>query len=231
MQDKKGIKAWPKDDRPREKLIKYGEHTLTNSELLSILVRSGSRGQSAVDLSRAILAKFRSFRNMGHTDISSWCEFKGLGTAKITQIKAAIEIGRRLGEEQVRINNFRITSSKDIVEIFAPRMRGLKKEIVKTAFLNTQNRIIEISEIDSGTVNYAQPIIREIFQKALQYFSTFLICVHNHTGGNPKPSPEDIRFTAALVKAGKIIGVRVLDHIIITESEFFSFLDEGLISE
>jgi len=229
MQDEKGIKAWPKDDRPREKLIKYGEHTLTNSELLSILVRTGSRGQSAVDLARLIFEKFKSFSNMGHTDISSWKEFKGLGMTKFAQIKAAIEIGRRLGEEQVRIDNSSITSSKDVAEIFAPRMRGLKKEIVKTVFLNTQNRIIEILEVDSGTVNYAQPIIREIFQKALQYFSTFLICVHNHTGGTSRPSPEDIKFTQDLVSAGKIIGVGVLDHIIISEGGFFSFLDEGLI--
>ena len=223
------IKTWPEDDRPREKLLKNGEHTLSNSELLAILLRSGVKGQSAIDLARKILEKFKTFRNMSHTDLLQWEEFKGLGVAKITQIKAAIEIGRRFREDEVKENQPKIESSKDIVDILMPRMRDLKKEVFKIVLINSQNRIIDIFETEEGTVNKANPIIREIFQKALQNYATSLICVHNHPSGKPAPSKEDREFTEELFKAGKIMQVAVLDHVIIGDNEYYSFADEGLI--
>jgi len=221
-----GIKSWPKDDRPREKLFKEGEHKLSNTELLAILIRSGVKGQSAIDLARKILQKFKTFRNMSHTDIRDWKEFKGLGIAKIAQIKAAIEIGRRFGEEKIE-EKPKIESSKDAVDILMPRMRDLKKEIFKIVLLNSQNRIIDIIEIEEGTVNKATPMIREIFQRASQKFATSLICVHNHPSGKITPSREDCEFTKELSKAGKIMQVNVLDHVIIGDNEYYSFADEG----
>lgn len=223
------IKNWPKDERPREKLLKFGEHTLTNAELLAILLRSGVKGNSAVDLGRKIIAKFKTFRNLSHTDISQWKEFKGLGIAKITQIKAAIEIGRRFREDEVKENQPKIESSKDVVDILMPRMRDLKKEVFKIVLLNSQNRIIDIFDAEEGTVNKASPIIREIFQKALQNFATSLICVHNHPSGKVDPSTEDREFTEELFKAGNIMQVKVLDHVIIGDNEYYSFADEVLI--
>ena len=221
-----GIKSWPKDDRPREKLFKEGEHKLSNTELLAILLRSGVKGESAIDLARKILQKFRTFRNMSHTDIRDWKEFKGLGPAKIAQIKAAIEIGRRFGEEKIE-EKPKIESSKDAVDILMPRMRDLKKEIFKIALLNSQNRIIDIIEVEEGTVNKATPMIREIFQKASQNFATSLICVHNHPSGKITPSTEDREFTKELFKAGKIMQVNVLDHVIIGDDSYYSFADKG----
>jgi len=221
-----GIKSWPKDDRPREKLFKEGEHKLSNTELLAILIRSGVKGQSAIDLARKILQKFKTFRNMSHTDIRDWKEFKGLGIAKIAQIKAAIEIGRRFGEEKIE-EKPKIESSKDAIDILMPRMRDLKKEIFKIVLLNSQNRIIDIIEIEEGTVNKATPMIREIFQRASQKFATSLICVHNHPSGKITPSREDCEFTKELSKAGKIMQVNVLDHVIIGDNEYYSFADEG----
>ena len=218
-----GIKNWPKDDRPREKLLKYGEHTLSNSELLAILLRTGTTGVSALDIARNILKKFKTFRNMGHTDILDWKEFKGLGSAKIAQIRAAIEIGRRFGEEALSKKQ-KIKSAKDVVDMLMPRMRDLKKEVFKVVFLNTQNQIIEIEEITEGTVNRAAPIIREIFQKALQHFAAAIICVHNHPSGNPKPSREDEAFTEELIKAGNVLQVKVLDHVIIGDGNWRSAL-------
>ena len=218
-----GIKTWPKDDRPREKLLKNGEHTLSNSELLAILLRSGVKGQSAIDLARKILEKFKTFRNMSHTDLSQWKEFKGLGIAKIAQVKAAIEIGRRFREDEVKENQPQIESSKDVVDILMPRMRDLKKEVFKIVLINSQNRIIDIFEAEEGTVNKASPIIREIFQKALQNFATSLICVHNHPSGKVDPSTEDREFTEELFKAGKIMQVAVLDHVIIGDNNYYSF--------
>lgn len=226
---KLAINNWPKDDRPREKLLKNGEHTLSNSELLAILLRSGARGQSAVDLAREILQKFKTFRDMSHTDLSHWKEFKGLGTAKIAQIKAAIEVGRRFKEEEAREGRPKIKSSKDVAEILFLRMRDLKKEVFKALLLNSQNKIINIIEIIEGTVNQATPIIREIFQKALQNFAVFIICVHNHPSGTPAPSNEDKEFTKALCAAGEVLQIKVLDHIIIGNNSYFSLADEGFI--
>ncbi len=214
------INAWPKEDRPREKLLRNGEHTLSKSELLAILLRTGVKGESAVDLARKILEKFKTFRNMSHTDISHWKEFKGLGAAKITQIKAAIEIGRRFREEEVKENKAKIKSSKDVVDILMPRMRDLKFEIFKIVLVNAQNEIIDIIDVAQGTINKASPVIREIFQKALQNYATSLICVHNHPSGKVVPSKEDQEFTSELFKAGKIMQVDVLDHVIIGDNDY-----------
>lgn len=221
------IKAWPVDDRPREKLFKLGENKLSNTELLAILLRTGSRGQSALDLSRLILKKFKTFRNMSHIDNRDWLEFRGLGQAKIAQIKAAFEIARRFNEEQSLKLKPRICSAQDIVGMFMPRMRDLKKEVFKVVFLNSQNRIIEIEDVEEGTVNSAMPIIREIFQRALQHFASAIICVHNHPSGLAVPSPEDKIFASRLFEAGEIMQIRVLDSIIIASNEFYSFEEES----
>jgi DNA repair protein RadC len=225
------INNWPEEDRPREKLLKHGEHTLTDSELLAIIIRSGSKGLSAVDLARKILHKFKTFRNLSHTDPCQWEEFRGLGlgSAKITQIKAAVEIGRRLREIEVRDSRPKVESSNDVAEILMPRMRDLKKEVFKVIFLNSQSRIIEIVEAGEGTVNQIKPLLREIYHKALQNFAPFLICVHNHPSGDPQPSEEDKKFTQELITAGEILLVKTLDHIIIGNDDYFSFADGGLI--
>lgn len=222
-----GIKSWPKEDRPREKLLREGEHKLSNTELLAILLRSGVKGQSAIDLARKILQKFKTFRNMSATDLSNWKEFKGLGQAKIAQIKAALEIGRRFREEVVKENKLKIRSSKTVAEILMPRMRDLRKEVFKILLLNSQKEILDIVEIIEGTVNQANPIIREIFQKALQNFAVSIVCVHNHLSGDISPSKEDRDFTRELCKAGHTIQVKVLDHIIIGDNTYYSFADKG----
>ncbi|MFA5337643.1 MAG: DNA repair protein RadC [Candidatus Omnitrophota bacterium] len=222
------INLWPAEDRPREKLLKKGEHNLSNSELLAILLRTGVKGQSAIDLARAILDKFKTFRNMSSADLSHWKEFKGLGDAKIAQIKASIEIGRRFGEE-TKENKIKLKSSQDAVAILMPRMRDLPKEVFKILLLNSQNKIIDIIEVIEGTVNRVSPILREIFQKALQNFAVSIICAHNHPSGNPNPSADDKTFTRELVQAGNSLDVMVLDHIIIGDDTYFSFADKGLI--
>ena len=224
----RGIKSWAKDDRPREKLLRDGEHKLSNAELLAIILRTGVKGKSALDLARLILSKFKTFRNMSHTDVRDWKELKGLGIAKITQIKSAIEIGRRMAEEHHE-KRIKIRSSNDIAKLMMPRMRDLKKEVFKVCMLNSQNYMLEINEITQGTVNKAAPIIREIFQSALQYFAVSIVCVHNHPSGNSQPSKEDEIFTEELVKAGKVLQIKVLDHIIIGDDNSYSFADNNLL--
>ena len=223
-----GIKNWPDDDKPREKLLKQGEHKLSNTELLEILLGSGTKGESAIDLARKDILKFKNFRNISKAELKHWQEFKGLGQAKIAQVKAAIEIGRRFNEETGQ-NQPQVKSSQDIVKILMPRMRDLKKEVFKTVFLNSRSKIIGIHEVVEGTVNQVFPIIREIFQKALQEFAVSLICVHNHPSGDPSPSKEDKHFTRELIQAGKVLQINILDHIIIGNNRYYSFVDQGII--
>lgn len=225
----KAIKNWPEDERPREKLLKQGEHTLSNTELLAILLRTGGKGESALDLARKILQKFKTFRNMSHTDISQWQEFKGLGKAKLCQIKAAIEIGRRFQEQEIKGKKIKISCAKDVVKLLMPRMRDLKKEVFKVLLLDAKNKLIDIVEIEEGSVTGAYPVIREIISKALQNFAASIICVHNHPSGDPAPSSEDKDFTRQLLSAGKVMEIRILDHIIIGNNRYFSFADEKLI--
>ena len=229
---KSGIKSWPQDDRPREKLLKKGAEALSNSELLAILLRTGIKGASAIDLARRIMEKFGTFRNMSHTDFREWKEFKGLGPAKIAQIQAALEIGRRFREVEVLPPKQKITSAHDVVNIIMPQMsdqmRDLKTEIFKVIYLNSNNKIIEISDAAKGTVNHAMPIVREIIHTALQKYAAAIICVHNHPSANVSPSAEDKKFTQELASAGKLMDVKVLDHIIVGDNNFYSFAEEGL---
>ncbi len=223
-----GISSWPQDDRPREKLLKKGAGALSNSELLAILLRTGVKGNSAIDLARKMLAKFGTFRNMSHTDAREWEEFKGLGPAKIAQIKAALEIGRRFREDEVLPSKQKIATAKEVVDIIMPQMRDLKTEVFKVVYLNSNNKIIDIADAAYGTVNQAAPIVREIIHFALQKFAAAIICVHNHPSANIAPSPEDKKFTQELDAAGKLMNVKVLDHIIIGDGNYFSFADEGI---
>jgi DNA repair protein RadC len=222
-----GIKSWPEDDRPREKLLKKGAGTLSNSELLAILLRTGTRGTSAIDLARNILKKFGTFRNMVHTDIRDWKEFKGLGGAKIAHIQAALEIGRRYRQDDASTGKQKITSAKDIVDIITLQLRDLKTEVFKVVYLDSNNRIIDISDTAVGTIDQAFPIVREIIHSALQKFAKSIICAHNHPSGNIMPSTQDKKFTNDLSAAAKLMEIKILDHIIVGGDNYYSFADEG----
>lgn len=225
LSNTKGIKNWPEEDRPREKLLKKGARALSNSELLAILLRTGANGVSAIDLARKVLEKFGSFRNMTHTDLRDWKEFKGLGSAKIAHVQAALEIGRRYRQNEVSIVKQKITSVRDVVDIVMPQMRDLKTELFKVVYLDSINRIIDISDAAVGTVNQVMPIVREIIHSALQKFAVSIVCVHNHPSGDMTPSMQDKEFTKQLCDAGKVLQVKVLDHIIIGNDNYYSFED------
>ncbi len=223
MEKKKPLKYWKDEEKPREKLLKVGEHNLTDTELLAIILRSGTKGQTAIDLARKIIDKFGSFRNMSQVSLSNFKEIKGLGIAKICQIKAAIEIGRRMAEKEMIEKKIKINSPDQVVKYIMPRFRDLKKEVFKVIFLDSKNRVIDIKEIEEGTINQANPIIREIFYKVIENFVPSIICVHNHPSGDPTPSKEDIEFTKRIKQGGEILGINVLDHIIIGDNLYFSF--------
>lgn len=225
------ICEWPQEDRPREKLLEKGAEHLSNSELLAILLRTGRKGESALDLARRALNHFQSFHNMSNAALPKWAELKGLGHAKIAQIKAAIEIGRRFREMEMRQNGVSIRSSRDIFEMFAPHMKGLPVEVFKTVLLNGQNQIIRVIDEHKGTVNQANPIIREILKNALDHFASSIICIHNHPSGTAEPSVQDKQFTKRLEHAALVLQIPFLDHVIIGETQYFSFADEGFLTK
>jgi len=224
------IRNWPEDDRPREKLLKHGEHVLSNAELLAILIRTGTTGKSAIDLGRELLNKFKSLRAMSGVDVSEFKEIMGLKDAKIAQIKAAIELGRRMMSEEKAFHGM-VKSSSDVVDFLMPLMRDLKKELFKTMLLDKGNRIFEEIDIDMGTVDRVTPSVREILMVALKYQSPAMILAHNHPSGNTAPSEADKRLTQDLVKAASAMELRIFDHVIIGENAYFSFADEGLIEK
>lgn len=222
---KPSIKKWPKDERPRERLFKYGEHTLSNAELLAIIFGSGTRGMNAIELGREVLAYFKTLRNMSHTDLQEMRNFKGMGDAKIARLRASFELGRRFMVEEKKVSE-RIKNPKDVAAIFMPRLRDLKKEIFQVLLLDGKNQIIDIIEIEEGTVDAASPHIREIVLKALQKFAASIIAVHNHPSGDPEPSSEDITFTKNLKIACEAMQLNILDHIIIGDNRYYSFTEK-----
>jgi len=224
------IRNWPEDDRPREKLLKYGVHVLSNAELLAILIRTGTTGKSAIDLGRELLNKFKSLRAMSGVDILEFKEISGLKDAKIAQLKAAIELGRRMMSEEKAFHGV-VKSSADVVEFLMPLMRDLKKEHFKILLLDKGNHISEMIDIDMGTVDRVNPSVREILMTALKYQAPSMILTHNHPSGNINPSDADKRLTKDLVKAALAMELRIFDHVIIGENSYFSFVDDGLIEE
>lgn len=224
------IRNWPEDDRPREKLLKHGEHVLSNAELLAILIRTGTTGKSAIDLGRELLNKFKSLRAMSGVDISEFKEIAGLKEAKIAQLKAAIELGRRMMSEEKAFHGV-VKSSADVVDFLMPLMRDLTKELFKILLLDKGNRVSEVIDVDLGTVDRVNPSVRDILITALKYQAPSMIVAHNHPSGNIEPSEADKRLTQNLVKAALAMELRIFDHVIIGENSYFSFADEGLIEE
>lgn len=224
------IRNWPEEDRPREKLLKYGEHTLSNAELIAILIRIGTPGKSAVDIARELLQKFKTLRSISSMDITEFKQITGLKAAKITQIKAAIELGRRLmSEEKAFIGA--VKKSSDVADFLMPLMRDLKKEWFKLLLLDKRNSITNVLDIEKGSVDNVSPSIREILHTAIKFQAPGLIIAHNHPSGDTEPSDADKSLTRALVIAASAMELRVFDHIVVGDNQYFSFADEGLIEE
>lgn len=226
----RAIVNWPEEDRPREKLLKHGAHTLSNAELLAILIRTGVKGSSAVDLGRELLRKFKTLRQMSGADVAEFRGIKGLSTAKIAHIKAAVELGRRMMSEERALERS-IRSSSDVADYLMPLLRDLKHEVFKVVLLDRGNNVLEVADIGEGDVAKTEPSIRKIMLRAAQAYAAGFIAVHNHPSGDPTPSEQDKLLTRDLVIAGRAMEIRVFDHLIIGDGRYFSFTDEGLIEE
>lgn len=221
---------WPEDDRPRERLLKHGEHTLSNAELLAILIRTGTSGKSAVDMARQLLQKFKTLRAMSGVDVTEFKQISGLKDAKISQIKAAIELGRRMMSEEKAFKGA-VKSSSNVADYLMPLMRDLKKESFKVILLDKRNSIINVIDMEMGTIDKVNPSIRDILLTVLKYQSPAIIVAHNHPSGDIEPSNADKSLTRDLIVAASAMELRVFDHIIIGDNQYFSFADEGLIEK
>jgi len=224
------INNWPEDDRPREKLLKYGEQSLSNAELLAILIRTGTPGRSAVDIARELLNKFKRFRDMTGVDISEFKKISGLKDAKIAHIKAAIELGKRMISEEKAFKGS-IKSSKNVADYLMPLMRDLRNEVFKLILLDKRNCIMDMIKISDGNIDNVSPSVRDILILALNYKAPAIIVAHNHPSGNIEPSADDKHLTQNLIQSATAMELRLFDHIIVGENKYFSFADDGLIEE
>ncbi len=224
------IKHWPKDERPRERLVKYGEDKLSDAQLLGILIGSGDHRakKNAIDLSRDLLTYFGSFKQLDQATVSELCQIKGIGEAKAAQIKAALEVGKRMSSQGTG-KKIKMRTSQDFADLFSPFLKNLKKEIVKVALLDPKLHIIKEQTISEGSLNSSIVHPREVMVPAIKESAASLALVHNHPSGDPSPSQQDIEITHRIAKTGQIIGIRLVDHIIIGGDAYYSFSDEGLL--
>ena len=222
------ITNWSEDDKPREKLMLKGKSALSDAELIAILIGSGSRSESAVDLSKRILASVDNNLNaLGKLSITQLMTFKGIGEAKAISIIAALELGRRRRSEDA-LELKKVTSSKVIFEIMQPIIGELPHEEFWIIYLNNSNKVISKSQLSKGGITGTLVDVRIVFKTALEMGATALILCHNHPSGTLVPSDADKQITRKLKLAGESLEIKVLDHLIVTEASYFSFADEGI---
>ena len=221
------IKSLPMEERPREKLIKHGSKSLTNSELLAIILRTGNKKENVIEVSDKIFSKY-SIKSLSRVSTSKLMRELGIGTAKSCQIAACFELGRRLISFREK-KTHEVKNAKDIVKLFLEEMRALKQEQLKVVYLNSRSRIIKVQTLFIGSLNESIVNPREIFKIALEENAAALILIHNHPSGDPTPSIEDIEITQEIAKGGNILGIKVIDHIIIGDKKYISFKEKNLV--
>ncbi len=223
------IKNWAADDQPREKLMAKGVQSLSDAELLAIIIRSGTREILAVELARKILAlSENNLTLLGKKTVSDLIKIKGIGKAKAIGLVAAFELGRRRNQSEL-INRFQVTSSKEVFQYMQPILSDLEHEEFWVLYLNRSNRIIESYKLSKGGISGTVIDIRLILKKALEVLSSSLIICHNHPSGNRDPSENDRTITEKLKTAANLMDIKLLDHIIVSDNSYFSFADEGLL--
>jgi len=227
--NKNSIKFWSEFDRPREKLVAKGKSSLSDSELIAILIGSGNKNESAVDLSKKILQSVNNnLIELSKLSINELIKFNGIGEAKAISIIAALELGSRRRESSV-INKNKINSSKDVFELFASNFSSTSYEEFWILMLNRANHIIKKINISEGGVSETIVDAKKIFSIALENKATSIVLCHNHPSGNIQPCEADIKLTKKLKEAGKTLDILVVDHIIIGIEKYYSFADEGII--
>lgn len=223
------IKDWALEDRPREKLLGKGLNSLTDAELIAILIGSGNRNESAVELAKKILKGVKNNLNeLGKLTVEDLMASKGIGEAKAVTIIAALELGRRRKQADI-MEKKKISGSKDVFEFFQPVLADLPYEEFWILLLNRSNKIIEKFKISQGGISGTVIDVRMILKNAIEKLASSIILCHNHPSGNLQPSEADKKITTKLKDAANIMDMQVLDHLIITDSSFYSFADEGML--
>jgi DNA repair protein RadC len=220
------IRDFPQDERPRERFIQNGPESLSNHELIAILLRTGTKDESVLQLSNRLLTNFEGLRLLKAATLEEMTEIKGIGQAKAIQILAAVEIGRRIANLNYT-DRYVIRSPEDGANYVMNDMRFLSQEHFVCLYLNTKNQVLHKQTIFIGSLNASIVHPREVFREALKRSAASIICLHNHPSGDPAPSREDIEVTKRLVECGKMIGIDLLDHLIIGENKFVSLKEKG----
>ena len=222
------ISDWPEQERPREKLLSKGAASLSDAELLAIFLRTGLQGKTAIDLSRDLLTEFDGLRGMVEADSGTFCLTRGLGLAKYSQIQAAIELGKRYLQENLRGKDV-LTSPNDTKDFLVAQLRAYQHEVFACLFLDNRHQIISFDEMFKGTIDGASVYPREVVKQALARNAAAVIFAHNHPSGVAEPSLADKNITQRLQEALKLVDIRVLDHFIIGDNTAVSFAELGLL--
>lgn len=224
----KGIGQWPASERPRERLLAKGPEILSDAQLLAILLRTGRRDSSAVQVAIELLHRVDGLASLARSGIEELCRIPGIGPAKVAQLKAALELGKRAMAIPLSMGT-KISSSSDLFRHFHPLVRDLKHEIFKVILLDAKNTVMKEVTVSEGSLTLSIVHPREVFALAVRESAAGVIFLHNHPSGDPTPSTEDRRLTDRLVTAGEVLGIRVLDHLVIGDGRYVSFADEGWI--
>lgn len=221
------IKDLPLDERPRERLKHYGAGALSTSELLAIILRTGVAGENVINLASRLLAQFGGLRGLFKADFAQISDLKGMGQAKTAQVKAALELGRRLltasPEERPQVK-----SPADVANLLLLEMGALEQEEMRVLFLDVKSQLLGVSTIYVGSLHTAWLRVGELFREAVRRNCAAIIVVHNHPSGDPTPSPDDVKITQEIVKAGELLGIEVLDHLVIGSQRYVSLKERGL---
>ncbi len=221
------IADMPLADRPRERLLAFGASALSNAELLAVILRVGAVRQNAVRLAEVLLAQFEGLTGLARAGVSELTGVKGMGTAKVAQLKAALEIGRRL---QVASPDDRpqVRSPADAANLLMLEMSMLEQESLRVMLLDTRNRVLAVPTVYIGSLNTSLVRVGELFREAIRRNAAAILVAHNHPSGDPSPSPEDVAVTRQMVEAGRLLDIDVLDHIVIGRGRFVSLKERGL---
>ena len=222
------ISRWPEKERPRERLLQQGPQHLTEAELLGILIGKGTTRKTAIDLARELLDRYESLENLFSRSPSELMKVKGIGSAKAATLSAAFQLVRRI-QSKTSKGQPSFKRAKDVANLYLPLMKDLRKEVFRVLLLSRSNRLIKEVTISEGTLDASIVHPRDVFREALLESAAGVILLHNHPSGNPNPSEEDIRITKQLVEAGRVMGIKVYDHIILAGEDYRSLADEGMI--
>jgi DNA repair protein RadC len=223
------VRDLPKEERPRERFKRLGAEALSQQELLAIIIGRGSPKKSVLNIAQDLLSKFGNIQAISKATIEELSDIDGIGPARAMQIKACFELAKRNQDKPVKYNNYFIEKPNDALEVARMELKDEVKEHFKLIMLNSRNKVIDIADISVGTLNASLVHPREVFEQAIKHHSASVILIHNHPSGDPEPSDDDLSITKKLVESGKILNIEVIDHVITTNENFFSFKAKGLV--